>query len=391
MKPTLHGINTASLKGPYPSRRAAQYLRDHLLAELSAAKLPPGTPFYSDAELVSLTGLSRETVRRTLEDLQKTGWIDRQIGKGSFVGYGPRPASVPARPLKTNAAPAPGRLVRMAVLAFGLTHRKPDWYSQEVLEGLDVAADEQHLAIELIGSSQWTPSSTAAKRLEQSRPDVLLVMPSTIWHATGVADAIRLGIPSLLTGTRLLDLKLPTVCEDGFHGAADAVAYLANQGHRRIGLLQHPDTARLVFERRAGYFHGLKTAGIAPDERLTCWLAQGDDAANREILTGWLDRQKPTALLLSSSRDLRFLGELVAAGRLRIPQDVSLITFDQSRMENLHTLGRRVTTVELPLREIGMTLAKLARKLADGETLPLVTRIPCRLAEGETVRSLPPQ
>src|SRR5690606_11524296 len=133
--------------------------------------------------------------------------------------------------------------IRLAVLAFGMIEDEtPDWYSQEVLAGIDQDALEHGICIELMGS-HTADMSVLAQRLSQSRPDALLVMPSTCRHALVVGEAQRLDIPCILTGTRLLDLGLPTVCEDGAQGAALAVRHLYERGHRRIGLVQRADAA----------------------------------------------------------------------------------------------------------------------------------------------------
>lgn len=372
-------MDRLTLKGPFPARKASLKLRDDLLTYLHDRKPDVGSPFFSDSQLVNLSGLSRKAVRKAMDSLQREGWIDRQTGKGSFVGVR---AGVAMPPQAANSGNRRA-LVRLAVLVYCMAGSTPNWYAQEILSGLDEMALEQGISVELLGN-YTTEVPMFSRRLQQSRPDALVVMPATTRHAFWIAEAERMGIPCLLTGTRFLDLHLPTVCEDDAQGAALAVRHLAGKGHRRIGLLQRPDTDPWTFRRHEGYVQGLAQCGIEPDERLTCWLSDEVNSANTTKLKTFLDKQKPTALLLTSAWLSHHLHVLVKEG-LRIPGDLSIISFDQFFEEYQQSLGLRPTIVELPLRQFGHQLAAMARQLVEHQILAQVTCLPCSLLEGESV------
>lgn len=368
------------IKGPFPPRKASETLRDRLLQYLTSHPVKTGDAFYSDAQLVEMTGLSRKAVRKALEDLQREGWIERVTGKGSFIGAR---ASLPVS--STAAMPRNmRRMVRMAVLAYSMEGTVPDWYSREVIAGIDEVAGEEGIVIELMGV-YTTRISHLSQRLIQSRPDVLLVMPATSRHAFLIGEAQRLNIPCVLTGTRLLDLRLPTAYEDGEQGATLAVRHLVQAGHRRIAMLQRPDSAPWVFARRQGYVRGLSECGIAHDERLVCWLTHEDSEQTVNQLRDFLAREKPTAMLLGSSWHVRILSRLIKAGELRIPETMSLISFDQIWTDYQIHLGLRPTIVELPLREMGKRTAVMAKRLAAGENVEEQCALPCTIVEGESV------
>ena len=372
-------MDTLTLDGPYESRKASQNLRDQLISHLQEADLPPGSPFYSDAALVNMSGLSRKTVRKALTDLQRGGWIERHPGKGSFVG--PR-VGVPIAPGRVAASPR-RRVIRLAVLVYYMDGKLPDWYSQRVLAGVDQSAIDEGISIELLGN--YTLDINAlSMRLTQSRPDALLVIPATSRHAYMAGEAQRLKIPCLLTGTRLMDLDLPTVAEDNEQGAALAVRHLYEKGHRRIGLLQRADLAQWVFERRRGYLRGLRDVGLDVDERLLWWQEGSDEQAAAD-LKAYLEARQPTAVIATSARAAWPLGLLVGSGQLRIPEDLSFVTFDQCYPEYQSRLGTKPTTIDLPLEPMGKAIGELARKILDGEDSPRVVRLPCSLTEGQTV------
>jgi len=72
-----------------PAAATAPYARikQHLKAELSRGRWPPGAPMPSDAELVAQFGVSRMTVTRALNDLRTEGLIERVQGVGTFAAH----------------------------------------------------------------------------------------------------------------------------------------------------------------------------------------------------------------------------------------------------------------------------------------------------------------
>ncbi|MDF3128464.1 GntR family transcriptional regulator [Kiritimatiellaeota bacterium B1221] len=371
-------MNEISFTKPFESRKAAQDLRNQIIQFLIQSDLKPGEPFYSDADLVKHSGLSRKTVRDALSNVQKEGWIERRQGKGSFVGPRAGMALPPLQPPPSNRK----SLIRLAVLGFWMSGDRADWYSSEVLRGLEEVSADCGVSIELIGDHHQKPG-LLHQRLMQSRPDLLLVMPSTMQHAYAVAEARHLGIPCAVTGTRLQELKLPSAAEDNHQGMALAVQHLFDLGHRRIALLQREESTPFTFERRRGYLDALSTWGIEPDERLVWWTSDG---AND--LKSFLKSQKPTAVICSNLMLASPIGQLIKHEGLRIPQDLSLVTFDQSYATYEKEFGLRPTVIELPLVEMGKTIMGLAREILNSQNPHQNVRIPCRLSIGGSTAPL---
>src|SRR5215213_3631695 len=71
---------------PLPPRGSAVALRKQLVEHLLRTRPTVGERFFSDHELSRLSQLSRPTVRRALDDLEKDGWIERRPGIGTFIG-----------------------------------------------------------------------------------------------------------------------------------------------------------------------------------------------------------------------------------------------------------------------------------------------------------------
>lgn len=69
-------------------------LYHHLSRELSDGRFAPGEPLLSEPELVKLHGVSRTTVRRALQRLEREGRIERRRGSGTYAKDCPREASL---------------------------------------------------------------------------------------------------------------------------------------------------------------------------------------------------------------------------------------------------------------------------------------------------------
>src|SRR5688572_24180223 len=244
---------------PLPARGSATALRQQLVEHLLRNRPNVGDRFLSDHELARITRLSRPTVRRALDDLQREGWIERRPGIGTFIG--PR-AGLPRQDHRRHNHNGSSRqTVRLALLMHMLGDFTHDWYVAGLISGIDSVAEETGVSIELVGNRDGDVAS-ASRRLLQSRPDVLALAAPPLRHTVLIGEARRLEIPVIGTGTLMANVGAPSVCEDGEDGARQAVQYLAERGHRRIGLLVPTFPLPWVFQRRQGYIEGMKAAGL---------------------------------------------------------------------------------------------------------------------------------
>jgi LacI family transcriptional regulator len=253
-----------------------------------------------------------------------------------------------------------------------------------LISGIDAAAEETGVALELLGNRDGDVAA-ASRRLLQSRPDVLAFAAPPVRHAVLIGEARRLEIPCIGTGTLLPTIGVPAVMEDGEGGARRAVQYLVSKGHKKIGFVSPTFALPWVFQRRLGYMEGLAQAGLDPDEGMVLWLNRHDKPEAANLFMSYLERRRPTAVFLSSWVLGEALARLVKAGRLSVPRDLSVIVFDQ-HPQMAHWLGcPSAAFVTIPLLEMGRRLAHMARALADGKRIDPLTTLPCALSEGESV------
>jgi LacI family transcriptional regulator len=117
----------------------------------------------------------------------------------------------------------------------------------------------------------------------------------------------------------------------------------------------------------AGYFSALRQAGVVQDDSLVTHSLFTYDAG-REVAGQLLDRDdRPTAIFASC--DEIALGILEEARRraIRVPEDLSLIGFDDSFLASRS--APPLTTVAQPLVEMGRLAVRSLLQLVAGEVI----------------------
>jgi LacI family transcriptional regulator len=96
------------------------------------------------------------------------------------------------------------------------------------------------------------------------------VIGPVVGTADDIARLHRSDIPLVTVGYNAADLALDSARLDYAGGARAAVEHLVAHGHRRIAaFLSQPDRSLAVAQRRlAGYWQGLRLAGITPTPAL---------------------------------------------------------------------------------------------------------------------------
>ncbi len=277
------------------------------------------------------------------------------------------------------------QIIRLAVLLGYPAGGRTSWYSMGVLRGLEEAAVQERIVIELynFGAS----AEHVRQRLDQSLPDVLACLSPHPQWAMLITETRARGIPVLLTGTRLSAIGLPVINEDGAAGAELAVRHLLDHGHRRIAFVQDTVPVPWAFDRFYGFVRAMQAAGLDPDDGLNVWVRQEDNQPDDGRLGRMLDRVRPTAVLLGSGGLIRFLGPALSKRGLRVPEDLSLISFDQAAQHTHWLPDKQVTIIALPLEEMGRLLARQAREAVEGRLKTQSIVLPCALQPGNTVQT----
>lgn len=238
-----------------------------------------------------------------------------------------------------------------------------------------VATEAQHHGFSIfLGDSRDTIELEAdAIRLFQSHSAAGIILCPVGTTAEHLLDTPSAGLPvtSLRTPTVLIDrnlpeLKLPFVGSDNFGGAKEATQYLFQRGHRQIVCMQGLRGTTPNEERVRGYRTAHEELGIACDERRLVGGGFGEQAGYVETKLLVTSGVKFSAIFALSN--MIALGALraLAEERLRVPQDVSMIAFDDQ--PHAPFLAAPMTSVAQQNQEMGQIAVRLLLDQMEKET-----------------------
>lgn len=318
-------------------------------------------------------GVSRATVSNAYNrpDQLSAALRDRILARAIELGFaGPDPM---ARGLRRGRVGAIGVLVDQ-----GLSYAFSDPATVLFLDGLAVEVQQDGYGL-LLHAGPGGPADPTIVRhavvdawVVQSLPDG---HPAVAAAAAGQRPMVVLDQPALP--------GVPRVSIDDEGAATAAVGHLTDLGHRRIALLTMPlrddehqgradarrqqEAAYLVMRSRiAGAAAAAAAAGIDWSSVPVMECASNDpDAGARGAQELLAAADRPTGIFAFS--DQLALGALraAAADRVRVPQQLSVVGFDDSPPARSATPP--LTTVGQPLRDRGRAVGALVRALLRGE------------------------
>jgi LacI family xylobiose transport system transcriptional regulator len=254
----------------------------------------------------------------------------------------------------------------------------------EVIRGVENAAREEGLSVVLSESAgRLTPGRTWADQVAARRPHgVILVL-------SGLDESQRALLTSRSIPFVVMDPagdpgdNVPSVGATNWQGGLAATRHLVDLGHTRIASISGPSRMMCSRARVDGYRAALETAGLPVDPAM---LKVGDfhhETGYRAGLELLRSPNRPTAVF--AGNDLQALGLYEAARELglRIPEDLSVVGFDDLPIARL--VGPPLTTVRQPLMEMAETAAKLVLNLGREDGTSGATRV--ELATSLVVRN----
>jgi LacI family transcriptional regulator len=192
----------------------------------------------------------------------------------------------------------------------------------------------------------------------------ILMLPS---ETSSELRALRaVGYPFVVVDPREpLEEGIASVSAQNAAGAREATRHLLDLGHRRIAAVTGPPGWAATEERLVGYHAALAGAGVLPDPALEVTadflLERGRDAAR-----ALLDLPEPPTAIFAFNDSLALGAVQAAAERgLRVPDDLSVVGFDDSEQAALVTPA--LTSVRQPLGEMGRMAVSLLTRLLDGQ------------------------
>lgn len=164
-------------------------------------------------------------------------------------------------------------------------------------------------------------------------------------------------LPHVVAGSSPRDLRAACVDVDDEGSVYSAVKWLIELGHRRIAFIAGPVNYWSAQQRERGYLRALAEAGITPTPH---WIRRGNySTQSGRLAMEMLLQVRPPFSAVVCCNDWMALGALEAMRRkgVLVPEDISIVGFDN--VEAASVASPPLTTIHQPVREIGMTSARL--------------------------------
>ena len=154
--------------------------------------------------------------------------------------------------------------------------------------------------------------------------------------------------------------------------------HLVALGHRRIALLVDETDRTTGSERSAGYRDALAAAGLPVRPELLLPVGCDTDGARRAAVGLLTRRERPTAVFAANHLLAEGLWRAVGDLGLRVPEDVSLVSFDDARWMSVVSPGMTAVSqdvVALGAAAVDLLLARIAAPEQEPQTLVLEAEI----------------
>ncbi|GEL47843.1 LacI family transcriptional regulator [Cellulomonas hominis] len=335
--------------------------------------------------------MARTTPRPTLNEVADRAGVSPATASKALNGHDGVAATTTARVLDAAAAlgyhtPGARNSPRRRAVEL-LVDKLDNPYITELLRGVTVAAEEAGADVVLgrvrprAGDSRAESAVTWTRRLIAARRTGAIVVTAQVTEDT-YANIARARLPVVVVDP--LDLTTPELVSVGstnWDGGRAAAGHLIGLGHRRMALIAGPETSMSAVARVEGFRSACARAGLPPGSVVVQHARFDRDAALAVAARVLARPDRPTAVAASS--DTQALGVMEAARRLRlrIPDDLSVVGYDDTYLAAWTTPA--LTSVRQPVEEIGRVALRTVLRMADGELpdshhIELATRLVVR-------------
>ncbi|MGN0745835.1 MAG: LacI family DNA-binding transcriptional regulator [Aristaeellaceae bacterium] len=322
---------------------------------------PQGEGRITIEDVAKMANVSIATVSRVLKDEGSVRPENRDRVKAAIKALDYTP-SMAARQIHGVDAITVGVITtRSSNLAFG------NPYFSDVLGAIGEVIEARDCYLQLHSYSDMASETQKTVALYRSgRVNGLILLSSRVYDPL-VMTLVRSEIPFTLIGRviNMPDEQISYVNTDNIVSAQQAVEYVIGKGHRHIGILSGPKQYVVSQDRLMGYRNALMLHGLPFRESYD--EVAGYSHQDAKEATERLVRNNPELTAIFASDDLKGVAALEQLREMGIdvPGQMAVLGFDD------YEIGRVVrpalTTVEVPVKELGRTAANMLIDRIEGK------------------------
>jgi GntR family transcriptional regulator of arabinose operon len=354
--------------------RKHQLIRQWILSSIKDGTIIPGDKLPSEYELCRRFDTSRGSVRQAIAGLVNDGWVKSQKGIGTFC-------VLKERQLTMDIG---------LVCFFSSSYIFP-----RISRGCDQIAHRRGFHI-LLTQSEYDlgKEREILLRLAKRKVDGIIIEP--VFDGSGPSNGDLLeeldasGTPVILLDNYFPEKPFTRIALDDHSAGRLVASHLHQKGHTGIGILYDNGylPKRLRMQGALGFLSEARNS--PPKEWLLGFEGPVHSGKVQRLLEEFFTSAKelPSAFVCTSDEEAMVLYKAAQARGIRIPQDLSVISFDNSSLADLP--GISLTSVEHPGQYMGelATQVLLERLFNPGVACRTTSLITPRLIERDSVRDI---
>lgn len=180
-------------------------------------------------------------------------------------------------------------------------------------------------------------------------------------------DQLDVDYPLVLVGERIFTDKVDHIATENVEGAKRATSYLLQTGCKRVAVVGvHPgEKVGSAALRYQGYLEALEEAGVEFDERLVVESGMWHRSDGVRVMNALLDSGVvPDGVVVLNDMLASGVMHAIQMHNLRIPEDISVIGFDNS--DDSQYLSPALTSIAPGLEAVARLSVKLLKDRIDG-------------------------
>ena len=313
--------------------------------EIENGALSRGDKLPSENELMERFRVSRQTVRRAMEELTEKGVVEGRRGSGTYVTVNTRRY-------------AAGKEIRIAVM---LTY-VDTYIFPSIIKGIESVLSSEGCTLQIAMTDNAVEKERMLLKEFIHTQSVDGIIAETVKSALPnpnmelYREIENMGIPVLFVNSYYKELDIPHISMDDRKAGYLAAKHLAECGHTRIGGIFKADDGQGHL-RYSGYTDALMEQEIKIRGDQVIWIDSEELRTMGEESAKFLKRLKGcTACVCYNDETAYKIVEIFRKAGHRVPEDLSVVGIDNSGLAKFCPVP--LTSVENPVEKLGRTAAE---------------------------------
>ena len=339
-----------------------QNLKDYLIAKIRSGGLAGSGRLDSEPQLCERFSLSRNTIRQAIQELENEAYVHRIHGKGTFI---------------RNATPVNSR--KIALMIYDTAYMAHP-VTGGLIRGIDETLSRNGYILDILASKRSFHDENLM-RLAESYAGFLIGTYQL--DELMLAELEKISLPHLFVKNYPMNHDVHAARINFTHAGFLAAEHLIRTGCGNLALIYSGDRIAISAEFKEGVYSAALEHG-ARLRRENIFIADfSDRLAVPEICAELLRHEdRPDGMICASDElAIALLAELKRHG-VSVPGDISVIGCNNTENSTLTTPP--LSTVDIPVMELGRRSADLLLRMIHGETAQPELLEPSLVIRGST-------